>query len=126
MFRIRQSMMVPETGIAAILMQALRAMPAALDLHNTALTTAQDRHLPVPAATLVHPRIQAPRPVPVRLLDQVPPALPLTIPLLQIRTLHRTQAITYLPDQATVRPLHLRLRHLQRRRIQAEVVRRDK
>lgn len=126
MFRTRQSMMEVETGIAAIPMQVLRAMPAVLDHRSMTLTTAQDRPLPALVADLVHLRIQAPHPAPVRLLDQVPPALPLTIPLLQVRTLLRTQATAHRPDQATVRRLHLRQRHLPRRRIPAEVVRHDK
>ena len=124
MLRTRQSMIAVETDIAATLMQALRAARAVLALHNT-LTTIQDRHLPAPA-DLAHPRIRAPHPVPVRLLDQVPPALPLTIPLLQVRTLLRTQATAHLPDQATVRRLHPRPRHLPGRRIRAEADRRDK
>jgi len=126
MLRTRQSMIAVETDIAATLMQALRAVPVALDLHSTALTTAQDRLLPAPMAALVHLRIQAPHPAPVRRLDQVPPALPLTIPLLQVRTLLRTQATAHLPDQATVRRLHPRPRHLPGRRIRAEADRRDK
>jgi hypothetical protein len=126
MFRTRQSMMALETDIVAIPMRAQRATPAVLALHNMALTTAQDRHLPALAADLVHLRIQAPHPAPVRLLDQVPQALPLTIPLLRVRTLLRTQATAHRPDQATVRRLHLRLRHLPRRRIPAAVVRHDK
>jgi hypothetical protein len=125
MFRTRQSMMALETAIAAIPMRAPRATPAVLALHNMALTTAQDRPLPALAADLVHLRIQVPHPAPV-LLDQVPQALPLTIPLLRVRTLLRTQATAHRPDQATVRQLHLRLRHLPRRRIPAAVVRHDK
>jgi len=118
-------MMVEEMGIAAIPMQVPRATPVVLDLRSMALTTAPD--LPLPAlADLVHLRIQALHPAPVRLLDQVPPALPLAIPLLRVQTLRRTQATTHRPDQATVRRLHLRLRHLPRRRIPAEVVRRDR
>lgn len=126
MLRTRQSMMAVEMAIAAIPMRAPRATPAVLALHNMALTTAQDRPLPAPAADLVHLRIQAPHPAPVRLLDQVPQALPLTIPLLQVRTLLRTQATAHLPDQATVRRLHPRPRHLPGRRIRAEADRRDK
>ena len=122
MFRTRQSMMALETAIVAIPMRAPRATPAVLALHNVALTIAQDRPLPAPAADLVHLRI----PAPVRRLDQVPPALPLTIPLLQVRTLLRNQATAHLPDQATVRRLHPRPRHLPGRRIRAEADRRDK
>jgi len=119
-------MMAAEMGIAAIPMQVPRATPVVLDLRSMALTTAQDLPLPALAADLVHLRIQAPHPAPVRLLDQVPPALPLAIPLLRVQTLRRTQATTHRPDQATVRRLHLRPRQLPRRRIPAEVVRRDR
>jgi len=122
MLKTRQSMMALETAIVAIPMRAPRATPAVLALHNVALTIAQDRPLPAPAADLVHLRI----PAPVRRLDQVPQALPLTIPLLRVRTLLRTQATAHRPDQTTVRRLHLRLRHLPRRRIPAAVVRHDK
>jgi hypothetical protein len=121
-----QSMTAAEMGIAAIPTQALRATRAALD-HNTVLTTTPDRLLPVPAADRDHLRIPAPRPDPVRLLDQVRPALPrLPIPLLRVRTLRRTQATTHRPDQATVRRLHLRPRHLPRHRIQVAVVRHNR
>jgi hypothetical protein len=85
--------------------------------HNVALTTAQARPLPALAADLAHLRIPARPPAPVRLLDQVPPALP----LLRVRTL-RTQATTHRPDQVTVRRLHLRQRHLQGSRIPVEAV----
>jgi hypothetical protein len=113
-------------AIAAIPTQALRATRAALD-HNTVLTTAPDRLLPVPVADPDHLRIPAPRPDPVRLLDQVRLALPrLPIPPLRVRTLRRTQATTHRPDQATVRRLHLRPRHLPRRRIQVAVVRHNR
>lgn len=126
MFRTRQSMMAVETAIAEIPMQVPRATPAVLDHRSMALTTAQDRPLPAPGAALAHLRIQAPHPAPVRLLDQVPPALPPTIPLLRVPTLLRTQATTHRPDQATVRRLHLRPRHLPRRRIPVEGDRHDK
>jgi hypothetical protein len=109
-------MMAAEVDIVAILMQAQRATPAALAHHNMAQTTTLDPPLQIPADP-VHPHllIQARRPAPVRPLDQVP-ALPLPIPL------RRTQATAHRPDQATVRQLHLRPRHLPRRRIPAEAV----
>jgi hypothetical protein len=119
MLRTRQSMTA--AAITAIPMRAQRETQAVLALHNVALTTAQARPLPALAADLAHLRIPARPPAPVRLLDQVPPALP----LLRVRTL-RTQATTHRPDQTTVRRLHLRLRHLPRRRIPAAVVRHDK
>src|SRR6478672_8393846 len=117
----RQSMRAAETDIAAILTQAPRAARAALALHNT-VTTTQDRHLPILVADLDHLRIQARRPDQVRLLDLVHPAPRLPIPLLLVRTLHRTQATAHRRDQAIVRRLHLRPRHLPRRRIRAEAV----
>jgi len=117
--------MAQEMAIVAIPMQAPRATPAVLALHNMALTTTQDRPLPALAADLVHLRIQAPHPAPVRLLDQVPPAL-LTIPLLRVPTLLRTQATAHHRDRATARRLHLRLRHPPRRRTQVAVVRHNR
>jgi hypothetical protein len=115
MLRTRQSMTA--AAITAIPMQAQRATQAVLVLHNVALTTAQARPLPALAADLAHLRIPARHPAPVRLLDQVPPALP----LLRVRTL-RTQATTHRPDQVTVRRLHLRQRHLRGSRIPVEAV----
>ena len=126
MLKTRQSMMAAEMGIVAIPMQVQHAAPVVLALHNMALTTALDRHLPAPAADLVHLRIQARRRGPVRLLDPVRPAPRPPIPLLRIQALHRTQAIAHRPDQATVRRLHLHPHHLPRRRIPAEVVRQSK
>lgn len=121
-----QSMTAAEMGTAVIPMQALRATRAALD-HNTVLTTAPDRLLPVPTADPDRLRIQAPHPAPVHLLDQVRPVLPrLPIPLLRVRTLRRTQATTHRPDQATVRRLHLRPRHPPRHRTQVAVVRHNR
>ncbi|HEY2912540.1 MAG TPA: hypothetical protein VGK21_04220, partial [Candidatus Angelobacter sp.] len=106
--RTHQSTMAEETGIVVIPMQALRAMSADLDHRSMVLIATLDLRLQIPAADPVHPhlRIQAPHPVPVRLLDQVPPGLPHPIPLLRVQTLHRTQATTHRPDQATVRRLH--------------------
>src|SRR6478672_4580351 len=114
------SMRAAEMDIAAIPTQAPRATPAVLALHNMALTTAQDRLLPALAADLDHLRIQARHPGQVRLLDLVHPAPRRPILLLRVRTLHRTQATAHRRDQATVRRLHLRPRHLPRRRIRAE------
>ena len=113
--------MAAEVDIVAILMQAQRATRAALAHHNMAQTATLDLPLQIPADP-VHPHllIQARRPAPVRLLDQVPPVLPLPIPL------RRTQATTHRPGQATVRRLHRRPRHLPRRRTRVEeVVRQD-
>ena len=126
MLRTRQSITAAEMDIVAIPMQAQRATQAVLAHPSMALTTAQDRPLPAPAADRVHLRIQARRRGPVRLLDQVPPDRPLTIHLLRVPTLLRTQATAHRPDQATVHRLHPRLRRLPRRRIPAEVVRRDR
>lgn len=119
-------MTAAEMDIAVIPMQVPRATRAALD-RNMARTATLVHLLPVLEVDPDHLRIQAPRPDPVRLLDLVRPALPrLPIPLLRVRTLHRTQATAHRPDQATVRRLHLRLRHLPRRHIQVEVVRRGR
>ena len=77
MLRTRQSMIAVETDIAATLMQAQRAARAALALHNMALTTTQDRLFRLRRRSgSSRLRIPAPHPAPVRLLDQVPPALP--------------------------------------------------
>ena len=110
--------MAVEMGIVAIPMLDLLATRAALDLHNMALTTAQARPLPALAAAQDHPRI----PAPVRLLDQVRPAPRPPVPLLPVQPLRRTQATAHHPDQATVRRLHLRPRHLLGHRIRAAVV----
>ena len=116
----RQSMRAAEMDIAAILTQAPRATRAALD-HNTARTITQDRRLPILVADLVHLPIPALRPAPAR-PDLVHPAPRLPIPLLLVRTLHRTPATAHRRDQATARRLHLRPRHLPRRRTRAEAV----
>ena len=118
-----QSMTAAAMGIAAIQMQAPHATRAVRDLHSIVLTTMLAHHLPVLAEAQDHLRIPAPRPDPVRLLDQVRPALPLLpIPPLRVRTLRRTQATTHRPDQAAVRRLHLRPRH----RTQVAVVRHNR
>ena len=117
----RQSMRAAEMDIAAILTQVQRATRAALD-HNTARTTTQDRRLPILVADLVHLHIPAHRPDQVRLLDLVHPAPRLPIPLHLVRTLHQTRATAHRRDQAIARRLHLRPRHLPRRRTRAEAV----
>ena len=115
-----QSMRAAETDTAAILTQAQHATLAAL-VHNTVPTTALDRLLPAPAEDLVHLPIPALRPAPAR-PDLVHPAPRLPLPLLPGQALRRTQATIHRPDQATVRRLHLRPRHLPRRRTRAEAV----
>ena len=113
-----QSMTAAEMDIAVILTQAPRATLAALALHNTDRTTTKDRRL----LALADPDrllIPALRPALVR-LDLVHPAPRRPIPLLLVRTLRLTRATTHHPDQATVRRLHLRLRHLPHRRTRAE------
>src|ERR1041385_3617202 len=115
MLRTRQSMTALETAIAAIPMRAPRAMPETLGLH-TALTTAQDPPLPALVVALDRLRLQAPHP------DQGPPALPLPVLLLRVHIPLRTQRIAHGPDRAPGRRLHLRPRHLPRRRIPAEAV----
>ena len=126
---VTQSMMAMEMGIAAIPMQAPHATPAVLALRSMALTTVQDRHLPVPAADLDHRHLH----IPDRHLARVRPvqdlrALPrLPVPLLRVRTLRRTQATARLDQAPVLRRSRLRLNLRPRRRIPAEaVVRHDK
>jgi hypothetical protein len=105
MLKTRQSMMAAEMGIVAIPMQALRAAPATLDLHNTIRATTLARHLP-PAAVPDHHQ-EAAR-LQVRIPHRLAPALPLP-------ALRQTQAAVH-PDQAPV----LQQRQL-RHRIQMQV-----